>query len=131
MAAGFSIPKEKFPELKNILENHFREKFKDHNFKKIINIDSALALKEIDHDLISSIEKLAPYGIGNPKPVFASGPLTVIETKLLGKDKAEADREHIKLKLEDSLGEIKTAIIWRKAQEFLQDLKEEPELKIL
>ena len=130
MAAGFSIMKENFNKFKNICSQHFKKKLKDRDLSKIIKVDSDLFLKENTEALINRLENIAPYGLGHPQAVFATGPLKIKGTKVLGKEK-----KHLKLYLEDAKNEAgrspaflkniknKTveAVIWNRAQDFFQD----------
>lgn len=129
MAAGFSIKKENFHRLRELIKHHFRKKFKDEDFTKVINIDSSIHLSEVNEEFIRDIEKLAPYGIGNPKPVFATGPLKVTKITLLGKNLEDHEIKHLKLQLEDGQGNTVEAVLWNKAQDFLQDINMNPNLK--
>ncbi|NQY79909.1 MAG: single-stranded-DNA-specific exonuclease RecJ [Candidatus Caenarcaniphilales bacterium] len=130
MAAGFSIMKENFNKFKNICSDHFKEKLKARDLSKVIKVDSDLFLKENSEALISRLENIAPYGLGHPQAVFATGPLKIKGTRILGKEK-----KHLKLYLEDTNNEAgrspaflkniknKTveAVIWNRAQDFFAD----------
>lgn len=50
-------------------------------------IDATITLDDITKENYSVIEKLAPYGIGNPKPSFLFEKITVHEIKEFGKEK--------------------------------------------
>ena len=130
MAAGFSIVKENYAKFKQLCSQHFQEKLQGRDLSKIIKIDSDLFLKENSEALISRLENLAPYGLGHPQATFATGPLRIKGTRILGKDK-----KHLKLFLEDAKSETgqspaflkniknKTveAVIWNRAQDFFED----------
>jgi single-stranded-DNA-specific exonuclease len=49
--------------------------------------DAIVTLREISWPLLRDIGRLAPYGIGNPKPVFRISRVTVSSMKAFGKDK--------------------------------------------
>ncbi len=58
-------------------------------------IDAEVRLEQMSRDLLLAIEQLAPYGQGNPAPVFCSRGVTVIyEPRTMGKGK-----QHARLKL--------------------------------
>ena len=130
MAAGFSIVKENYAKFKQLCSQHFQEKLQGRDLSKIIKIDSDLFLKENSEALISRLENLAPYGLGHPQATFATGPLRIKGTRILGKDK-----KHLKLFLQDAKSETgqspaflkniknKTveAVIWNRAQDFFED----------
>ncbi len=66
MAAGFTIKKEKIDLLKDFLEK--KKIINDLSYSKFYDYD--LNLSSIDHDLFHSIQKIAPFGQGNPTPKF-------------------------------------------------------------
>ena len=65
MAAGLSIKKEKI--------NEFKDYIKDYKFKDIENrkfYDFEVKLSSIDYRLYTQLQKLSPFGNGNPKPLI-------------------------------------------------------------
>ena len=58
----------------------FRERFNeivsrdlpDRDLVPTVEIDAEVSLSHLNEDLISQLERLAPFGPGNPKPVFIS-----------------------------------------------------------
>ena len=87
MAAGLSLKEENL----ELFEKFFDE-FVNNN-KKIdltennLNIDEVLTLKSINDDLIDTIDKIGPFGIGNPKPKFLFRNLKIIKPILVGDTK--------------------------------------------
>ena len=49
--------------------------------------DAKLSLPEVTMENYKEIEKLAPFGLGNPKPVFLFENVEIAELKLFGKEK--------------------------------------------
>lgn len=73
MACGFSIDENNLGELRGKLDQRAKQ-LKDKSpelFIRQIDIESKLDPKKINLDLIDEIAKLEPYGMGNPKPIFA------------------------------------------------------------
>ncbi|MDD2657647.1 MAG: single-stranded-DNA-specific exonuclease RecJ [Candidatus Pacebacteria bacterium] len=56
--------------------------------------DAAITPREATHDFLRKVEKLAPFGIENPKPVFLLRDLSLREISRFGKA-----QEHLKLKI--------------------------------
>ena len=48
-----------------------------------IMIDEKINLKDINKKFLSEIERLAPFGVGNPEPIFISQDITALNAKLL------------------------------------------------
>jgi hypothetical protein len=68
-------------------------------FKNIARADAAITPEEATHAFLKKVEKLAPFGQDNPKPVFLLRDLALREISRFGK--AE---EHLKLKIEVNEG---------------------------
>lgn len=94
MAAGLSIPKEKVGELRKRLNENCT--LKEDDFQEKIHIDVELPLMEVSEDLIQELERLAPFGTGNQKPVFAKKDVILCSGWFLG-----ADRCGVKFMAED------------------------------
>jgi single-stranded-DNA-specific exonuclease len=75
-------------------------------------IDMELSLEMIDSRLYNEINKLAPFGIGNPKPVFLFRDVVPVEVKIFGKGK-----EHVELSFKKKSGEKVSAISFFGAKE--------------
>ena len=69
MAAGLQINFESFDQFYLFLKKKFNEIPVDY-FKKIEKFDSILSVNEINDNLLEIIDKLEPYGSGNPEPKF-------------------------------------------------------------
>jgi single-stranded-DNA-specific exonuclease len=67
----------------------------DELLKRYLNIDLMIPFSIISMKLYDEIEKLAPYGMGNPEPVFATEKVNVVELRKIGRE-----QNHLKLKLE-------------------------------
>lgn len=59
-----------------------------------LQIDAEISSEEIDWDLVAALEKMEPFGMGNPEPVFCSRSLVVVETKIVGNG-----QKHLKMAL--------------------------------
>lgn len=58
-----------------------------------LQIDEILSLADVTPELLNDLQLLAPYGVGNPKPLFAFTDVTPEQVELFGKGK-----EHLKLR---------------------------------
>lgn len=96
MAAGFSIEKENFPELLTRVNLLAAQRIDPKNFVRTLEIDLAIPSRIITTKLISDLDKLRPYGLGNNQPVFASFNLGLSNLREVGKE-----NQHISLRLFD------------------------------
>ncbi len=71
MAAGFSLKVARLPELARFLETCVAERFDGLPPTLPLMLDCVLAAEGLTLDLASTIEKLGPFGAGNPEPLVA------------------------------------------------------------
>lgn len=107
MAAGFSIETKNLDGFKIALFKKAEEMVSSKLFNKELLIDLELDLKYLSLDLLQEIDKLAPFGMGNPQPVFMTKNVSVLRTNRVGKDNA-----HMQLLLEKD-GVIFKGILFR------------------
>ncbi len=83
-AAGVTIYEDKIKEF----ENKFESIISNYDFEagEPLQIDSLVKFSEINIDLISDIERMEPFGKGNPYPIFVSKNVKIESTRVL-KDK--------------------------------------------
>ncbi len=95
-AAGFTAENANLPALKEALIARASEELGGVELVPVLDIDAAIPLGRVDGGLIASLAQLAPFGVGNPEPVFLSRNLEVTDLRTMG-----ADGEHLRLKLRD------------------------------
>ncbi|QTM99928.1 single-stranded-DNA-specific exonuclease RecJ [Sediminibacillus dalangtanensis] len=69
-AAGMTLPVENLPILRNLLNDAAASKLTEEDYKQSLTIDSTVNIEELDVSIIKEINKLAPFGMSNPKPLF-------------------------------------------------------------
>ncbi len=74
-------------------------------------IDAALPLDQITLDLAQEVERLAPFGEGNPPVIFAARAVTIEHTRTFGRK-----GEHREVTLADRAGNTQRLIWWRGAE---------------
>ena len=100
-AAGFTAENEQLPAIKERLLAHAHEQLDGRELTPAIDIDAELPLSALRSEEIRWLARLAPYGVGNPDPVFLSRGVVVTERRQLGKN-----GDHLRLKLRDG------AVVW-------------------
>lgn len=85
MAAGLTVEEENILLLRERLNNNCR--LSDEDLVPKIRIDSILSLSQVDYNIILELEKLEPFGKGNPSPLFAEKEVQVFKVLFLGKEK--------------------------------------------
>ncbi|MCL2717601.1 MAG: single-stranded-DNA-specific exonuclease RecJ [Lachnospiraceae bacterium] len=82
-AAGFSMPPENIEKLRQALNENAA--LTEGDFIPKISIDIAMPLSYISPQLIREFDLLEPFGIANPKPVFAQKDLILLNGRVMGK----------------------------------------------
>jgi single-stranded-DNA-specific exonuclease len=95
-AAGFTLPKDRLPELRGRLEDLARTALTGRALRPVLAMDSEVRLQDLSWELLDWIGRLEPCGQGNPAPVFFSRNLHVLSKRSVGKDSA-----HLKMTLSD------------------------------
>jgi len=106
-AAGFSITAENVPRLQERLNALVLEQLGSHGFLRTIAVDCAVTLDELTIDLMQEIDKLAPFGQGNPEPKLGARGLAVVSARIVGKN-------HLKLRLKQGNGPAMDAIAFNR-----------------
>ncbi|MDX1993409.1 MAG: single-stranded-DNA-specific exonuclease RecJ [bacterium] len=114
MAAGLSLPTERVPELRRALSRAVRPVLGQVAAEPIIQIDGWLPLGDLTPDLVNTLNRLAPFGPGNPPLVLASEKLTLKSIRPLGRY-----GEHQRLIVEDEAGDVMTVLWWQAEPESL------------
>ena len=85
-AAGLTIPTADIPQLKSRLEAYSARTLETQDLVRKLEIDAVISLDELDEEMVRWINDLEPYGPGNPRPVFASMGVKVLETFHMGRE---------------------------------------------
>ena len=96
-AAGFSIAEDKIPELRRRLSAVALERMAASGFVRTLSIDSAIAFEDLTFDLMRELEKLAPFGQGNPEPRLGAKGLEVLSSRIVGNN-------HLKFRVKQGQG---------------------------
>ncbi len=95
-AAGVTIDPAQLPAFRAAFAAAARELTPEASLTPSINIDAVLGFAEITSEFIEQLTALAPFGAGNPEPVFASHDVRVVERRQAGKT-----GEHFRLVLQE------------------------------
>jgi single-stranded-DNA-specific exonuclease len=80
LAVGCVLPRERMGLLKERINRVVGDRLKDEDLQKKVRIDLRLSLAEIEPSFLESYARLAPFGVGNPKPTFLSEGVEVAGT---------------------------------------------------
>jgi len=93
-AAGMTIAAAKIPELRERLGRIARERLTAEDYQPILTADLECGLEAATLGLIKELDRLAPFGAGNPAPRFVFRNLRILDQKSMGKD-----NRHLKLQV--------------------------------
>ncbi len=100
-AAGFILPTKNLARLKQHLCELATTNLSGVDLRPQLDIDAEAKLTELSGNTFNLIQKLAPFGRGNPSPVFLSRGVEVADCQTMG-----GNGEHLRLKLRQG------GIIW-------------------
>ena len=109
MAAGLSIDPERIPGFRLALSRTVRQ-MRGEVKEPAVQIDGYLSLADLSLGLVEEIERLAPFGPGNPTPIFASRELSLARGRTLGRSK-----EHLLLTVQEQDGTDQQVVWWHGA----------------
>ena len=95
-AAGFTVENDNLEPLRESLVQQAAEALAGVDLTPVIEVDAAIPLGRVNGDLVRSLSAMAPFGIGNPEPVFLSRGLEVRDVRVMGED-----GKHLRLQLRD------------------------------
>lgn len=111
MAAGLTIFASNLDELKARLNRE--SGLKEDDFIPDLTIDLEVPLSYLSEKLIDEIDKMGPFGVANPRPVFAVRSLHIDRVQYMGKEK-----QHLKLYVKEESGTMLEAVAFFRAAEF-------------
>jgi single-stranded-DNA-specific exonuclease len=93
-AAGFTLPTRNLPRLEQYLSQQAEEQLAGAELHPQLDIDAKVTLLELSGDTFNAIQKLSPFGRGNPAPTFLSHRVEIVDCRTMGNG-----AQHLRLKL--------------------------------
>ena len=116
-AAGLSVAADSIPLLRERLSAAVMERMGENGFVRTLTIDAPVTFDELTVDLMRDIERMAPYGQGNPEPRLGAKGLEVASLRPVGKNR------HLKLRLRQAKNLFFDAIAYGKADLLMQKVR--------
>ena len=104
MAAGLSMQEKDIEEFRRRLNE--QAVLTDEDMTEKVTIDIPMPISYVTKEFIKELETLAPFGVGNPRPLFAQKDLKIRSLKVIGKN-----RNVVKMKLEAPAWENKPGAV--------------------
>jgi single-stranded-DNA-specific exonuclease len=100
-AAGFTVPTANLPQLEKQLSTLAEARLAGLDLRPHIDIDAEVPLSDLTGETFKQIQRLAPFGSGNPLPAFVSRHVEIVDQRHIG-----SRNEHMGLKLKQE------GIVW-------------------
>jgi single-stranded-DNA-specific exonuclease len=112
-AAGISIREENIDRFLALFKDVIQENSQETDFTVCTTIDSQCSLSDIDLDLLSQFDRLAPFGSRNPEPVLCVRNVSVDSPSIVGNN-------HLKMRV--SGDGVSRNSIWFSRGQFLPEI---------
>ncbi|MBP6881319.1 MAG: single-stranded-DNA-specific exonuclease RecJ [Candidatus Pacebacteria bacterium] len=112
-SGGFSVKEEHIFTFGEELAGAMAELGDSARVEESIPVDAELRLDDVNELLINELNRLAPYGTGNPKPLFLFKGVTPSAVETFGKAK-----EHTKLIFNTEYGKLEAIAFFKLPQQF-------------
>lgn len=104
-AAGVTLHTGDIARFSEAIETEARSKLDPAQLSPRLRIDAELHPRDLSMSLATQLRRLAPFGAGNPEPVFVCRALAASEVRLLP-DKRGTGPGHLKLRLGEARGPV-------------------------
>jgi single-stranded-DNA-specific exonuclease len=109
MAAGLTLPADRIRELRTRVNDHADALLGPDDLRPRLRIDDALPFGTITGRIAAELSALAPFGPGNPRPVFCAHRVEIVDGP------RRLNERHLKMALKHG-GRVMRAIAWRGAE---------------
>jgi single-stranded-DNA-specific exonuclease len=115
-AAGLTMEKGRVPEFRARINAWADERLEPDDLVPRLRVDAALPLAGIESGVVEGLDALAPFGLGNPRPVFDAATVEIVQGPTRMKDR------HLSMSVKQN-GRVFRAIAWRGAEKaaFLEE----------
>ena len=108
-AAGLQLETARIREFRQAVNAHADTILGPDDLRPSLWLDGPLAFSDINERVMSEFAALAPFGPGNPRPKFHTGPVSIVDGPRLLKDR------HLKMSVKQN-GRVLRAIHWNAAE---------------
>ena len=85
-AAGLTIRKENFHPFQERFSSIVANLLHYSVPSPVLEVDAQVSLGLVNYQLLGELQRLHPFGVGNPEPIFMAVGLTVLEQRIIGDD---------------------------------------------
>ncbi|MFQ3610837.1 MAG: single-stranded-DNA-specific exonuclease RecJ, partial [Fimbriimonadales bacterium] len=106
LAGGFAVALERFEELRQVILNHADQTLTDEDLIPALEVDLEVEGSEVNARLLSELQMLEPFGVGNEKPLMLCR-----EVEVLG-SRTSRDGKHLFLRLRPDGSPVIDGVLW-------------------
>ena len=106
MAAGLTVLPDKIDALRDALETYAQAHMTEEDYVPCLELEAELRPEEVTVDLVKELSHLEPYGMSNPRPLFACFGAQGFDVRAIGRE-----GQHLKFFI-DGVGQTLQAIGW-------------------
>lgn len=96
LAAGFTVEKKNFRQVERKLLTLANKEINSQDLVPVLSIDAQVRFSDLDQTFWQELNRLEPFGLGNPEPLFYISGVIVKDLKRVGRN-----GDHLKLLLDD------------------------------
>lgn len=126
-SGGFTVAEGAVHTLPEVLSD-VAASLKRKNVEKSRDYDALISIREVSFPLYRDISQLAPFGIGNPKPIFRITRVQIVEVRAFGKEKNHVE---VSLACLDTSTRARAYDFFRSPQDFTFSPQQNQEAVIL
>jgi len=121
LAAGVTILTENIPAFRTRVNEYYRSQKLFNQAELLLPREDMVlsGLDAIDEVLLKDLDRMEPFGNGNPEPIFKASDLLVVNLRRMG-----ADSQHVKLELRDDAGKNMHFLAFNAPNHFFVELGE-------
>jgi single-stranded-DNA-specific exonuclease len=108
-AAGLTLEAARIRELRSRVNDHADDRLGPDDLRPRLWIDGSLAFRSINEQVASELLTLAPFGAGNPNPIFRTSRVEIVDGQRRVKER------HLKMAFKQD-GRVMRGIAWRASE---------------
>ena len=116
MAAGMSLDSANLPEFRQRVANSVRQQAVGLDLTRRLAIDAYLHFDDLTLEAVADLERLAPFGAGNPAILLAVCNVKAVEVTSIGKT-----GEHLQVMIEDENGTVRRVLWWQGVRDLIPE----------
>lgn len=116
MAAGMSLDPARLPEFRQRVSAAVRRQAAGRDLTHTLAVDAFISLPDLTLDTVAGLERLAPFGAGNPPIILGVHSVKAADAAVIGKS-----GEHLQILIEDESGNSRRVLWWQGVREWIPE----------